>query len=426
VSSLNLDSENSDWHVLPISASTNEDLEVYLAELSARISSGKGSGIEDVARDLQLGVENFAFRKILICRSCTEAVELIESPRAGQVFSNSISTGTSSVAFMFPGQGSQYLGMGKKLYESEVEFRNSMNLCSGLLEPLLGLSINEIIYPDSRSENKAERLLNETRYTQPALFCIEYALAKLWRSWGVEPVAMIGHSVGEYVAACLSGVFTLEDALSLVSHRAKLIQGEPTGSMLAVRLGEEDVVSKLDDSLSIAAINGPRSCVVSGPSDVVESFQERLAQEKIDSIVLRTSHAFHSVMMEPVLQPFVDFFEGVPLAKPSIPYVSNVTGNWTTLEEATSPTYWAKHIRGTVRFMKGLGELLNEPRRILLEVGPGRSLGQFSRLNPGFEKGRLVLSSIGPWDPENKEVCLSLGRLWLSGVDIDWAAYAAR
>ncbi len=426
MSLLSLESENHDWHVLPISASSNQNLEANLAELSARLKSGKVSRIEEIAKDLQLSNSNCAIRTILVCRSCVEALELIESPRAEQVFSNSIRAGTSTVVFMFPGQGSQYLGMGKELYESEAEFRNSMNTCSKLLEPLIGLNINEIIYPESGKETKAERLLNETRYTQPALFCIEYALARLWKSWGVEPVAMIGHSVGEYVAACVSGVLTLKDALFLLSHRARLIQSQPAGSMLAIRAGEESLVSILDDGLSIAAINGPRSCVVSGPTKEIESFQERLALEKIDSIVLRTSHAFHSVMMEPVLHPFTEVFKRVPLSKPSIPYVSNVTGDWITQEEATSPSYWAKHVRGTVRFMRGLGELLNAPQRILLEVGPGRSLGQFSRLNPAFEKGRLVLSSIGSWDHENKEVCLSLGRLWLSGVDINWAAYASK
>ena len=234
----------------------------------------------------------------------------------------------------------------------------------------------------------------QTRLTQPALFVIEYALAKLWMSWGIQPAAMIGHSVGEYVAACLAGVFTLEDALSLVAERAALVQAQPSGAMLSVRLPEKDVLPLLNSHLAIAAINSPNLCVVSGPHDAIDGLEKQLESRGVMARRLHTSHAFHSPMMEPVLAPFTERLRRMKFAEPRIPYVSNVTAAWITAEQATSPEYWAGHVRQTVRFADGLTALFGDGPRLFLEVGPGQTLGQMVRQHPGKQADTVVLASL--------------------------------
>ena len=214
--------------------------------------------------------------------------------------------------------------------------------------------------------------------SQPALFVIEYSLAQLLMDWGVRPQAMIGHSIGEYVAACLAGVFSVEDALALVAARGRLMQNMPGGAMLAVSLPQEEVKPLLGEHLSLAAVNGPANCVVSGPTDAVDRLEAALSEKKLGCRRLHASHAFHSEMMDPILEPFTREVGKVDLNPPQIPYISSLTGTWVTDTEATDPTYWAQHLRQTVRFEKGVGELLMQGNQILLEVGPGRTLSTFA------------------------------------------------
>jgi acyl transferase domain-containing protein len=270
--------------------------------------------------------------------------------------------------------------------------------------------------------------LDQTWLTQPALFVVEYALAQLWMSWGLRPDALIGHSIGEYVAACLAGVFTLEDALALVAARGRLMQDLPGGTMLSVSLAEPELQPLLEDQLSIAAINSSALCVVSGPTTAVERLEQRLAERGLSGQRLHTSHAFHSMMMDPILEPFAKLLGQMRLHPPQIPYLSNVTGTWVTAEQATNPHYWATHLRATVRFAEGLGTLLEESGRVLLEVGPGRTLCTLARQHPNRRPDLVALPSLRhPRDqqPDLAFLLNTLGRLWLEGVAIDWGSFYA-
>jgi acyl transferase domain-containing protein len=329
---------------------------------------------------------------------------------------------------MFPGQGSQYVGMGRGLYETEAAFREQVDECAQLLRPHLGLDLRAVLYPEAGGEAEAARELARTALTQPALFVVEYALARLWASWGVVPRAMIGHSIGEYVAACLAGVFSLADALRLVATRGRLMQQLPEGAMLAVPLSEREVQLLLDKRLSLAAVNAPALCTVAGPPEQIDALLGELAARGVECQRLHTSHAFHSAMTEPMLEPFAEHLRRVGLKPPRIPFVSNLTGNWITDDEATDPGYWAKHLRHAVRFADGVRRLLGDAELLLLEVGPGRTLTSLANQSSD-EPGRpAALSSLRhPRDraPDVEFLLGALGKLWLAGVRVDWPAFSA-
>jgi malonyl CoA-acyl carrier protein transacylase/acyl carrier protein len=297
-----------------------------------------------------------------------------------------------------------------------------------MLVPHLGLDLRTLLYPEPNHAEEAARQLAQTAITQPALFVIEYALAQLWMSWGVQPAAMIGHSIGEYVGACISGVFTLADALRLVPERGRLMQAQPAGSMLAVRMAEKDLQELFSGPLSIAAVNAPGSCVASGPAASIEALKQSLMEKGIAATQLQTSHAFHSAMMEDVRAPFMELSGRLNRKEPQIPFISNVTGKWITPREATDPTYWARHLRETVRFADGVGELLKNPDYVFLEVGPGHTLSQFAKQNPARRPNTAVVSSLGSVKnavPSDTSLVMALGQLWLNGVEIDWSAFHA-
>ncbi|HET7286893.1 MAG TPA: acyltransferase domain-containing protein, partial [Pyrinomonadaceae bacterium] len=305
-------------------------------------------------------------------------------------------------------------------------FREQLDLCAEKLIPHLDLDLREVLYPSAAGEADATQLLTQTYITQPALFSIEYALAQLWMSWGVIPSAMIGHSIGEYVAACLSKVLSLEDALALVAMRGQLMQSLPSGAMLAVMLSENETRGLLRNGLSVAAINGPKNCVVSGAHESIQQLHEQLKQRDIHSQLLHTSHAFHSEMMEPMLAPFTERTRQVKLSAPSIPFISNVTGAWITANQTTDATYWSRHVRQTVRFADGLAELLKDSERILLEVGPGQTLNALTRQHGGQLGNQVVISSLPrPRDGKSDTEFLltSVARFWLAGGEIDWQQF---
>ncbi|HWI61504.1 MAG TPA: acyltransferase domain-containing protein, partial [Symbiobacteriaceae bacterium] len=266
----------------------------------------------------------------------------------------------------------------------------------------------------------------QTAVTQPALFTVEYALAQLWLAWGVKPQAMLGHSIGEYVAACLAGVFTLEDALALVAARGRLVQELPEGAMLAVPLPAAELAPLLDDRVGLAAINGPALCAVAGPAEAVDPLEERLRERGVECRRLVTSHAFHSPMLDPILDRFADLVRKTALKPPVLPYLSNVTGTWITPEQATDPAYWVRHLRGTVRFADGALELLRSPNLVLLEVGPGATLGALVRQHTEQVRGHAVISTLRQareTGSDSEYLATALGRLWAEGVPVDWQAY---
>jgi acyl transferase domain-containing protein/acyl carrier protein len=350
-------------------------------------------------------------------------VQALRGQLPGRIITGTQVSQVPSVAFLFPGQGAQYVQMARELYETETLFREQVDSCAELLQPELGLDLRDILYTDEGNAETAANQLEQTCLTQPALFVIEYALARLWLSWGIEPQAMLGHSIGEYVAATLAGVFSLHDALTLVAARGRLMQALPKGAMLAVPLPDAEVRSLLAPELSLATINAPSICVVAGPTEAIELFQQQMEKRGVVCRRLHTSHAFHSSMMEPILQPFTMLVKQTKLNAPQQPFISNVTGSWITSEQATDPSYWANHLRQTVRFASGIGELLQEPGRLLLEIGPGQTLGSLARQHPQLADTSRVISSMRqPRTSQSDCVTLlhAIGNLWLAGVQIDW------
>jgi acyl transferase domain-containing protein/acyl carrier protein len=407
--------------LLTLSAKTVTALEAARLNLAAHLKQNAEINLADVAFTLQTGRRSFAHRLALVCRDAAEAATALE---AGNVHTHVHDSQHPPVAFMFTGQGAQYVQMAGELYETEPSFRDDVDHCCEILEPLLQLDLREVLYPSPARAEEASEQLKQTELTQPALFVIEYALGRLWMRWGVRPAALIGHSIGEYVAACLAGIFTLEDALNIVVERGRLMQQSPHGAMLAVPLSEKEILPLLNGELSLAAVNAPSLCVVSGTVDAVEE----LEQELKDLICrrLHTSHALHSAMMEPLLETFAAKLKDVKTRAPQIPIVSTLTGRWMTAEEASDANYWARQLRQTVCFADGLGEILKEPATILLEIGPGQTLSALAKQQHDVHgESRVVLSSLRhPRDSQSDVAYIlnTLGRLWTAGVEIDWAA----
>ena len=398
--------------LLLLSARTATALETMTATLKRHLEEHPEIDLADVAFTLKTGRRSFKHRRMLVCGDRDDAIKGLEKAAASEV-SDAVS---ASVMFMFPGQGAQFVNMGRELYETERIFRQHLDSCAKLLLPHLGEDLRNVIYPKDGATKDAEQRLTQTVFTQPALFAVEYALSRLWLSRGVRVEAMIGHSIGEYVAACLAGVFSLEDALKLVAARGRLMQSLPAGAMMAVSLPESEVRPMLGSSLSIAVVNTPSSCVVSGPIEAIEELAQRLHDRGAEGRRLAVSHAFHSSMTEPILKTFTSIVASVTLHPPQIPYISNVTGKWVTAQQATDPHYWTTHLRQTVRFTDGVSELLSEPSRVLLEVGPGRALSGFVKLHP--HAAATTVSSL----PDTLE---ATARLWLAGVKIDWSGFYA-
>ena len=412
------------FNLLVLSAKTSSALETATTNLVNHLKQNPEINLADTAYTLQVGRRIFNHRRMVIVENVEDAMNSLESPQ--RILTQCQEAKKRPVVFMFTGQGSQYVNMTRDLYETELIFRQECDRCFELLQPHLGLDLRSYLYPTEADTEQAAQKLQQTAITQPALFVIEYALAKLWMSWGVKPVAMIGHSIGEYVAACLAGVFSLEDALALVTARGQLMQQLPSGSMLAIPRSEAEILPLLAENLSLAVINGTSNCVVSGTTDAIAALQDRLATKSIDCRLLDTSHAFHSPIMEPILEPFQARVKQINLNPPQIPYISNVTGTWITAEEATNPAYWTTHLRQTVRFAEGLKELCKQSDRILLEVGPGRTLSKLAKQYPDKQPNQVVLTSVR--HPKEKQsdikfILNTLGQLWLAGVQIDWPGF---
>ncbi|GMT96581.1 hypothetical protein KH5H1_07000 [Corallococcus caeni] len=410
--------------LLVLSARTATALTAQTERLAEHLRAHPGLALGDVANTLQVGRRRHAHRRTVVCQGREDALAALADPsRWLTEFEERSRRGT---VFMFPGQGSQHVGMARGLYDGERAFRAEVDACAAKLQPHLGLDLRTVLYPPAKDEETAAAQLRQTRLAQPALFTLEYALAKLWMSWGVRPEAMVGHSIGEYVAACLAGVFSLPDALALVAARGQLMQELPPGAMLSVALSEEELAPLLDARLSVAAVNAPGLTVVAGPVDAVEGLKARLQSRGVVHRALHTSHAFHSEMMDPLLAPFTERVRRVKLSPPRIPYLSNVTGTWVTAEEATSPAAWANHLRRPVRFAAALQTL--GPSHVLLEVGPGRTLSTFASRQTGPRVPATAVTSLPHPEertPDTVAARTALGRLWMAGVDVDWAAVHA-
>jgi acyl transferase domain-containing protein/acyl carrier protein len=414
--------------LLVVSARSATALDAATGNLGEYLRTHAEVNLADVAYTLQVGRREFAHRRALVARDAADAAGALEARDPQRLLTNYQEPRHRPNVFMFPGQGSQYAGMSRGLYESEPLFREQVDRLAELLLPRLGLDLRGVLYPTPEAAEEAAQLLKQTFITQPALFVVEYALARLWMSWGVRPAAMIGHSVGEYVAACLAGVLSAEDAATLVAERGRLIQTLPPGSMLAVALPEKEVAAILPQGLSVAVVNTPDSCVVAGAPELVNEFGEVLQGREIGAQLLHTSHAFHTEMMEPILGEFTELVRSLRPAAPKIPFISNVTGTWITAAEATDPRYWARHLRQTVRFARGIGELLREPEWILIELGPGHTLSTFAKRHPAKHVNQVILNTMRhpQHDRSDAETLLTaLGKFWVVGGQVDWQGVSA-
>ncbi|NNC03638.1 acyltransferase domain-containing protein [Corallococcus exiguus] len=413
--------------LLVLSAKSDAALDAATKNLAAHLKAHPAQALADVAFTLQTGRQAMAKRRVLVCRDRDDALAALEVENSPRQWTNTPDVHERPVAFLFPGQGSQYVGMARDLYASEPTFKRHLDACADKLTPHLGLDLRTVLFPDASKAEAATQALTRTELTQPALFAVEYALAKLWMAWGVKPSAMLGHSIGEYVAACLAGVFSLDDALALVAARGKLMQGLPSGAMLSAKLDESALKPLLPANVSVAAVNAPGFTVVAGPTDAVDALQAKLETQGVEVSRLHTSHAFHSAMMDPILAPFTERVRQVKLNAPTLPFLSNVTGTWIEAAQATDPGYWATHLRQAVRFSAGLQELSRKwPQAALLEVGPGTVLTTLAKQQPGAEGRVLISSTRHPREqaPDLQVLLGALGRLWLGGVTVDWKGFA--
>lgn len=415
------------YHLLPVSAKTPEALSALRSNLTQHLMRQGKHSLADLAYTLQVGRKIFPHRQFVVC-STDNAVEMLNAAQnTGGVFKDK---SAGSVVFLFPGQGSQYPNMAKDLYAIEPSFREQIDLCSEIVRPELGFDLRDIIYCQSHAQDAATQL-GQTQYTQPALFAVEYALAKTWMMWGLQPECMIGHSSGEYTAACLAGVFSLQAALRLVVVRGRLMQQAQPGAMTAVMLSTKDTKTMLAQypEVSLAAINGPSACVISGRTEAVAEVEQKLTQQEVPYGRLKVSCAAHSSIMDTILPEFRKELKKVKLNPPRLRYMSNLTGTWITESEVTTPDYWVSHLRQPVNFYEAVKESLKRPGRIFLEVGPGRTLTSLIAQYPEETAAPVRVCSLPhPKDASQNSFAFLLnavGQLWLEGGDFDWQALHA-
>ncbi len=405
--------------LLVVSAKTPAALHDAVSNLVRFFRGHPDANLTDVAFTLRNGRAAFRHRHALVCRDVADAVvrlsAWLDTPGPGE-----LQASPARLVFMFPGQGSQYPGMCRGLYDTEPEFRRLIDGAATLLEPMAGFDLRTLVSAPNQAADVAERM-RDTRVAQPAIFAVSYALARLMLGWGLRPAALIGHSIGEYVAACIAGVFAFEDGLRLVTERGRLMASVPPGAMLAVPLSAEDLVPLLSPDVTVAALNAPGVSVVAGPSDAIDRLAEVLRARGVEGRHLHTSHAFHSPMMDPILEAFVAGFSEIPLHPPSIPVVSNVTGTWITPEQAADPREWARHLRHTVRFSQGLETILADGNALLVEVGPGQTLTALARRSRAGSPRSVATTRRADGEDADQGVLMgALAAIWSSGHDVDW------
>ncbi|SHM77759.1 amino acid adenylation domain-containing protein [Duganella sacchari] len=409
--------------LLLLSARSEEALDNAAAQLADHLERHPAQRLRDVAYTLHAGRRHFAHRALAWADNHGDAVKALTGSGAQMVRGLAMAD-APAVAFLFPGQGAQHTDMGRDLYRTNNVMRESVDCCCALLKGRLGLDLRDLLYPAPENEAAAAAQLEQTVYTQPALFVLEYAMAQMWISHGVKPDALLGHSIGEYVAACLAGVFTLEDALTIVAERGRLLQASAEGAMLAVSLAEAQLALGADAGCDVAAVNAADLCVLAGPLAAIEAVERQFNARAVAVRRLHVSRAFHSSLVEPVLAEFEAVLRTVHLQAPGIPFISNLSGDWITDDEARDPAYWLRHMRGTVRFVDGLTTLLQPPNRVLLEVGPGETLTSLARRHPQ-STGRPVFatqSHPARRSQNAQQYMQCLAQLWVTGVVLNPSA----
>jgi len=420
------DIDNFSYSLIPLSARSTASLEKMTGALKQHLQNNPEQNLVNIAFTLQQGRKNFDYRHVMVARTQEELLSKMDSLDAPAPGTASRVLGDPcNVVFLFTGQGSQYLNMARGLYKENLEFRQDIEECAEILLPQLNEDIRLCLYPSSDDNKDALSVrLTCTDIAQPAIFTVEYALARYWMRIGIKPSALIGHSLGELTAACIAGVFSLEDALKLVALRGRLMQSMPSGTMVAVPLPPKSVSPYLGDALSLAAVNTPSLCVVSGPTEDVEQLQASvLSEHDLDCRHLHTSHAFHSHMMDPTVKPFREAVSACSTHPAQIPIISTITGQPLGPQETQDTEYWARNIRETVQFAEAIGQVIQNDNTVLLEVGPGNTLISLAKNHPDkTENIRYVTSLRHPHQQvEDMEHFLtSLGQLWVAGLSVDW------
>ena len=413
---------NHTHNFLPVSGKGKEVVGNYLERLKKFIVNSE-LNVDDLTYTSLVGRKHFKNRAFVTYKNKEDLIAKIQSPE--NIKKGVCKVEDRQLVFMFPGQGNQFLNMGRGLYDKYEIFRNVVDECAEILKDELQLDIREIILP-KENEEEAKKLIDQTFITQPAIFIISYAQSCLLNSWGLSPNYLMGHSVGEYVAATIAGIFTLKDALIAVARRGRLVQSLPGGAMCAVLLSEEEVLPMLRENTSIGALNNPGLSVVSGPYNEIEALEKLLSEKKIFNKRIPTSHAFHSAMMNPILDEFRELFKHIKLQTPEIPILSTVTGKLLTEEEATSPEYWVKHVRNTVRFSDAVFTAMDSSPAVFIEVGPGQSLESAVKRHIDADSEHSVLSSMrtASMDVCDEEYLTNaMGHLWTYGIDVDVEKY---
>ncbi|MBV9789245.1 MAG: acyltransferase domain-containing protein, partial [Chloroflexi bacterium] len=409
--------------LLLLSAKTPSALKQMAAQLANHLAANPAQPLADVAYTLHAGRVLFEHRLALVAANAAEAATILRGEQADRLLHGSSQMPDRPVVFMFPGGGAQYANMACGLYEHEPIFRQEIDRCAALLLPHLGTDIRSALFPGG--ETADHKAIHQSALFPAAIFAVEYALAQLLITWGIKPQAMIGHSLGEYVAACLAGVFSLEDALALVALRGRLFERLPRGAMLSVSLPAAELEPLLQteaSGLCIAVINAPRVCVVSGTVEAIGQLEQRLGERGHDFQRLHLTIAAHSPAIDLIQADFLNFLQSCRLSPPRMPFLSNVSGTWITEQQATDPRYWAGHLRQPVRFADGITALLEDPSRIFLEVGPGWTLSSAVRQQRELGHAPLTITSMRHVQDEQPDlVCLlsTIGRLWAAGVAID-------
>ena len=432
--------------LLLVSALTQPALEQSTLELREFLA-GNSADIRSVAQALREGNADLPYRKTIVCSGREEALAALAEKKSSRVLSGHAEATEHSAVFLLPGIGDQYVGMANGLYTASDTFREDVDRCAWILEPLLHVDIRHILYPSNGSWKQTAQAkgvdlkrmlgraaddppdadtirLNTTFFSQPALFTIEYAMARHWAALGVTPSAIIGHSMGEYVAACLAGVLSLEDALRLIAVRARLIDELPQAMMLAVMLPEAELLPQLPAEVSISLLNGPSHCVIAGPPEPVAAFERTLTERGVIARRVQNGHAFHTRLMDPVVPAFEEEVRKTRLNPPQIRYISNVTGTWITEADALDPSYWVRHLTHTARFSAALHEMWQLPDPVMIECGPGRTLTILANQHPE-RKGALrgAITSIRQRyenDSDMQVLLTAVGRTWLTGTVIRW------
>ncbi|MCC5610267.1 acyltransferase domain-containing protein [Nostoc sp. CHAB 5834] len=425
-------------HLLSLSAKSEQALQDLAQRYKANLAMHPELSLADICFTASMGRSHFDHRLAVTAESGEQLQQQLSDfvarqEPSGLVTRQVINRKQPKIAFLFTGQGSQYVEMGRELYETQPTFRQTLQQCDEILRPHLQKSLLEVIYPSNHSSGI---LLNETAYTQPALFALEYALYKLWQSWGIEPAVLMGHSVGEYVAACVAGVFSLEDGLKLIAARGRLMQALPAnGMMAAVMASPEQVAEQIapycadnslakQDTVSIAAINGPQSVVISGNRQMVEAICQSLTVSGVKTKPLTVSHAFHSPLMTPMMEEFAAVAKTLSYSLPQIKLISNVTGKFAS-EEVANAEYWCNHVLQPVLFAQGMQTLAQQKCNVLLEIGPKPTLLGMGRqcLSEAEIEKLLWLPSLRPGQSDWQQLLQSLGELYVQGVAIDWKGF---